>query len=125
MKKIYTAATEAEGNELVRVLREQGIPSYTKEGGSGEYMRIAWGTSIYGTGLYVKEEDTEMASVLIKEYRQENWNADDHSELIKEESSATIVPWYKNKVFVARGILAWMAIMMVMLFIFEYMSQGS
>ncbi len=37
-------------------LKEHGIESMSKQPGTGEYMSIAMGYSVYGTDIYVKEE---------------------------------------------------------------------
>lgn len=113
MKKIYTAANALEVEEIVALLNDQGITAYAKEEGCGEYLRIAWGTSIYGFNLYVEEEEEEKALEIIK--RQKELQHTGKTEETPEPVMAGL-PWYKNRVIVARIILGYLVIMGIVLF---------
>lgn len=47
------------------ILREAGIPCLQKDRGAGGAMRILAGYNMYGTDLFVREEDAEAARELL------------------------------------------------------------
>lgn len=59
--KLKSAANRVEAEMIGELLNNSGIPSYTKDLESGSYMNIYMGYSIFGTDIYVREEDLEKA----------------------------------------------------------------
>ncbi len=51
---------------LIEALNEEGIPAYSQTDGSGEYMEIYMGTSLFGEDIYVDESDAARAEEIIK-----------------------------------------------------------
>lgn len=118
MIKIYTAADDMEAMALSDALREQGIESWIFSEGSGDYVKIVWGMSMQGSGIYVREEDEKKAAGIIKRRavlektigkyaRESGYDAD----MVRTAA----VPWYKNRVIVARVILGWLMIIILIL----------
>lgn len=119
MQKIYTAANEIEAEDLACMLKEHGIVSYTKEEGSGDYLKIVWGISVYGTGIYVEEDDEREARKWIEKYclrQAEPAQCQDEEKRSHRESSNIIrTPWYRNRAVTARIILGGAAAMVAVL----------
>ena len=59
--KLKSAANRVEAEMIGELLNNSGIPSYTKDLESGNYMNICMGYSIFGTDIYVREGDLEKA----------------------------------------------------------------
>ena len=119
MQKIYTASNEIEAEDLACMLKEHGIVSYTKEEGSGDYLKIVWGISVYGTGIYVEEDDEREARKWIEKYclrQAEPAQCQDEEKRSRRESSNIIrTPWYRNRAVTARIILGGAAAMVAVL----------
>lgn len=119
MQKIYTASNEIEAEDLACMLKEHGIVSYTKEEGSGDYLKIVWGISVYGTGIYVEEDDEREARKWIEKYclrQAEPAQCQDEEKRSHRESSNIIrTPWYRNRAVTARIILGGAAAMVAVL----------
>ena len=49
-----------------RGLEKRGIPAYSQSDGSGEYMEIYMGTSLFGENIYVDENDARRAEEIIR-----------------------------------------------------------
>lgn len=66
---------------LIELLEKNHIVSLVKEKGSGSYMRIFMGNSIYGQEIYVDEEDYQKAKEIWEEFseasQQEQENTED------------------------------------------------
>lgn len=65
VKKLISAGSHVEAGMLMSLLAESGIESYEVEKGSGNYMRIYMGYSVFGEDIYVKAEDFEAARELL------------------------------------------------------------
>lgn len=63
--KIYSCADRIQADMIVEALNENGIPAYTESQGSGGYMNIYMGTSVFGTDIYVDEADTARAKEIV------------------------------------------------------------
>ena len=63
--KIYSCADRIQADMIVEALNENGIPAYTESQGSGGYMNIYMGTSVFGTDIYVDEADTAQAKEIL------------------------------------------------------------
>ncbi len=62
--------TELEAELLMDVLRQEDIPVMTKEEGSGGYMKIYMGYSIYGETIYVYNYDYPRAREIMLALQQ-------------------------------------------------------
>lgn len=64
--KVYSCAKRFQADMLIEALNEEGIPAYSQDDGSGEYMEIYMGTSLFGEDIYVDESDAARAEEIIK-----------------------------------------------------------
>lgn len=64
--KVYSCAKRFQADMLIEALNEEGIPAYSQTDGSGEYMEIYMGTSLFGENIYVDESDAARAEEIIK-----------------------------------------------------------
>ena len=69
MIRIYNAMDETEASYILELLISEGIYAYTKDPGSGEYMRITQGYSVFGKNIYFDEKNREEAERLVLECR--------------------------------------------------------
>ena len=71
--KIYNAQNIVETEQLVEMLKQNGIAAFSQEAGANVAMHGAPGFGIYGVDIFVKTDDAEKAAELVKEIRnQEN-----------------------------------------------------
>ena len=120
--KIYNACDSLEANRIVEILKENDISAYTMESGSGSYLAIQQGFSIYGQDIYVSTDDKEKAKKIIDEFVEDLKNQEDEEiefdedideddeegrEFDKDidEDENYKVPWFRNRVIVARIII--------------------
>ena len=66
-KKIYNAQNIVETEQLVEMLKQNGIAAFSQEAGANVAMHGAPGFGIYGVDIFVKTDDAEKAVQLIKE----------------------------------------------------------
>lgn len=109
MKKIYNAANNFEEQNILNELEENGIHPYIIDSGTGQYMNIAAGFSVYGKDIYVEEEDADKAIDIINRVKAEA------SEV--EDAGREKVSWYRNKTILARILLGIVAVQAVIIFI--------
>lgn len=64
--KVYSCAKRFQADMLIEALNEEGIPAYSQTDGSGEYMEIYMGTSLFGEDIHVDESDAARAEEIIK-----------------------------------------------------------
>ena len=64
--KVYSCAKRFQADMLIEALNEEGIPAYSQTDGSGEYMEIYMGSSLFGEDIYVDESDAARAEEIIK-----------------------------------------------------------
>ena len=64
--KVYSCAKRFQADMLIEALNEEGIPAYSQTDGSGEYMELYMGTSLFGEDIYVDESDAARAEEIIK-----------------------------------------------------------
>ena len=91
--KVFNAADQIQAEMIHDYLKEHGIESISKQPGTGEYMSIAMGYSVYGTDIYVKEEQKAKAEALINELIYDDGKPSDDEEIK--------LPWWQNKRIVA------------------------
>lgn len=85
--KLTQAANRMEAQMLAEILNNHGIPSFCKDLGSGGYMNICMGYSIFGCDLYVRESDLEAASALLEELKEEEMDESSEDEIRSSKSS--------------------------------------
>lgn len=109
MKKIYNVGNSFEEKNIVEGLTENGIHPYVIDSGSGQYMRITAGFSVYGKDIYVEEEDAERAVETINRVKYE--------EKTSENDNADKVQWYRNKAVLARILIGLIAIQVIIILV--------
>lgn len=72
MKYLHTVANEVEMSLVRGLLDGENIPFYSKDRDSSSYLRIFTGSSIYGTDIFVQEEDFDKANELLQGYFSSN-----------------------------------------------------
>jgi hypothetical protein len=98
--KLKSAVNNIEAELIINLLHNNNITCYKKSKGSGGYMNIYMGYSVYGEDIYVDKSDYEKATQLLDEISTNN-------ELIPEEEDKenAPVPFYKKPRIVARILL--------------------
>ena len=79
-------------------LKQNGIETMSKQPGTGEYMSIAMVYSVYGTYIYVREDQKAKAEALINELLYDN----DYNTFEDEDIK---LAWWQINVIVAKCIL--------------------
>lgn len=64
--KVYSCAERVEADMLITALENNKIPAYRQGVGSGGYMDIYSGNSIFGENIFVDEEDVKAAREVIE-----------------------------------------------------------
>ena len=82
-----------------------------KQPGTVEYMSIAMGYSVYGTDIYVREDQKAKAEALINELLYD-------SDYDVSEDEEIKLPWWQNKVVVAKCILGFFVIAILLTILF-------
>lgn len=101
--KVFNATDQIQAEMIHDHLKQNGIESMSKQPGTGEYMSIAMGYSVYGTDIYVLEDQKAKAEALINELLyNSDYDASDDEEIK--------LPWWQNKVVVAWCILGFFVI---------------
>ena len=67
MTKIYNAHDAIEAEEIVELLKENGIPAYSQNASGGVAAHSMSGFSLYGVDIFVDEADAEKAKRLLAE----------------------------------------------------------
>ena len=106
--KIFNAADQIQAEMIHDHLKQNGIETMSKQPGTGEYMSIAMGYSVYGTDIYVREDQKAKAEVLINELLYDNDYDTSEDEVIK-------LPWWQNKVIVAKYILGFFILVIIIM----------
>ena len=68
MMVLKTTNNSPELNFIKNLLEENGIPYILKDHGSGGYMRIATGSSLYGTDILVEKSTFERAKEILNDF---------------------------------------------------------
>ncbi|MBO5564177.1 MAG: DUF2007 domain-containing protein [Lachnospiraceae bacterium] len=66
MIRIYNARDALEAEEVVSILKENGIPAYYQDGAGGVVAHDVSGFGLFGVDVYVDDGDTERASQIIQ-----------------------------------------------------------
>lgn len=64
--KLRSISNEIELGMIKEILKDNNIPYIVKDYGSGGYMRIISGGSLFGTDIMVKEADFDKANSLLE-----------------------------------------------------------
>lgn len=67
MIKVYNAQDAVEAEEILAILKENGILAYSQNASSGVAAHSVSGFSLYGVDVFVDEADMEKAKRLISE----------------------------------------------------------
>ena len=67
MTKVYNAQDAIEAEEVVALLKENGIPAYSQNASGGVAAHSMSGFSLYGVDIFVDEADAEKAKRLLAE----------------------------------------------------------
>ena len=65
--KIYNAQNIVETEQIMEMLKQNGIVAFSQESGANVAMHVVSGFGIYGVDIFVKTDDAEKAVQLIKE----------------------------------------------------------
>ncbi len=68
VEMLTTVSDHIEAKLLQGILENHGIPSYSMDEESGEYMRVYMGYSIFGEKIYVRASDLLAAQGYLKEW---------------------------------------------------------
>ncbi|MDD3339947.1 MAG: DUF2007 domain-containing protein [Lachnospiraceae bacterium] len=99
--KIYSAPDKITAEMLLELLKNNEIPAYKQGRGSGGYMDIYAGNSLFGEDIYVDKDDAARASRLIQEVTAE---AEPLDEIFQEDETApspstTRTPMSRRRLF--------------------------
>ncbi|GAA4654597.1 hypothetical protein GCM10023142_17350 [Anaerocolumna aminovalerica] len=98
--KLVSAVNNIDAELIINLLHNNNITCYKKSRGSGGYMNIYMGYSVYGEDIYVDKNDYEKAEQLLNEISEAQ-------ELIPEDrdNDNAPVPFFKNPRIIARILL--------------------
>ena len=68
--KIYNAQNIVETEQIMEMLKQNGIVAFSQESGANVAMHGAPRFGIYGVDIFVKTDDAEKAAELVKEIRK-------------------------------------------------------
>ena len=107
--KIFNAADQIQAEMIHDHLKQNGIETIVQNNlEQVEYMSIAMGYSVYGTDIYVREDQKAKAEALINELLYDNDYDTSEDEEIK-------LPWWQNKVIVAKCILGFFILVIIIM----------
>ena len=101
--KVFNAADQIQAEVIHDHLKQNGIESISKQPGTGEYMNIAMGYSVY-----VREDQKAKAEALINELLYDS----DYDTSTDEEIK---LPWWQNKAIVAKCILGFFVLVIIVM----------
>ena len=105
--KVFNAADQIQAEVIHDHLKQNGIESMSKQPGTGEYMNIAMGYSVYGTDIYVREDQKAKAEALINELYDSDYDTSTDEEIK--------LPWWQNKAIVAKCILGFFVLVIIVM----------
>ena len=106
--KVFNAADQIQAEMIHDRLKQNGMESMSKQPGTGEYMSIAMGYSVYGTDIYVREDQKAKAEALINELLYDS----DYDALEDEDIKLS---WWQNKTIVAKCILGFFVLVIIIM----------
>ncbi|WP_270812350.1 DUF2007 domain-containing protein [Hungatella effluvii] len=87
VEMLTTVSDHIEAKLLQGILENHGIPSYSVDEESGEYMRVYMGYSIFGEKIYVRASDLLAAQGYLKEWESVKENAEVDEDYVAAEDS--------------------------------------
>lgn len=116
--KVYNANDSIDAQRIIDLLKDENIIAFSQGSGSGDYLSISQGFSVYGVDIYVDASDVESAKAIIAE----NTFPEDEMEVDDEpvEEDTVEVPFYRNRTKVARIIIGYFVLMAVVVFILNH-----
>lgn len=113
--KIYNARDNFEADRIIELLEDNDIECFAMESGSGGYLTIQQGFSVFGKDIYVNAKKKDKARAIVDEYVSSVSEEDTESIDGTEEGTESLeeseedleykVPWFRNRVIVARIII--------------------
>lgn len=64
--KVWSCGDRIQADMIIEALNSEGIPAYSQSEGSGDYMNIYMGNSVFGEKIFVDEKDQNRAAQIIK-----------------------------------------------------------
>lgn len=110
--RVSNAATLAEAEQLISLLRANSIRAEKREAGTGSYMTIMSNMSLSGYDIYVAAQDEERAKELLNEEWEEPENESQNISLNRKKIAIRIYA------FIALALL-------VIMFVLLFNSQGN
>lgn len=107
---LYSSSDQMQAVMVISLLEDAKIPILVKDVGSGGYMKIYMGYSVFGSDIYVDKYDYPAAKELLDTYMEE---MEDVSEDTKEDNKHFL----KKRRFVARIVLGILFIPPIALFL--------
>ena len=98
--KVFEGLDELEIQLIVNLLNDNGIHCMRKDEGSGQYLRLYMGTSMFAKTIFANKEDSEKALELIKEMKSQSTKNNIENDIDEENS-----PNIKVKTTVAKLII--------------------
>ena len=96
---IYNAKDAIEAQRLSDILKAADIPTILVDTAAGGTVKLIQGFSVYGTEIYVREDDADRAVQILRDELGEEFQEDEaEQETVKQ-------PWYRNPRVIARIIL--------------------
>lgn len=118
--KVFSAANAVEADLVLNLLRNNGIPCFKKDNGSGSYMNLRLGFSVYGEEIYVDEGDYETASEMINSFTDSKNIDENQLEIQKaEDDTYKNYAFYKNPHILVRIYLLFMLGLGLLYFVLE------
>lgn len=87
VEMLTTVSDHIEAKLLQGILENHGIPSYSMDEESGEYMRVYMGYSIFGEKIYVRASDLLAAQGYLKEWESMKEDAEVDEDYVAAEDS--------------------------------------
>ncbi|MDP4109953.1 MAG: DUF2007 domain-containing protein [Bacillota bacterium] len=102
---LISVTDEVRINLLMDLLRNSGIPFITRDRECGAYLKIAMGSSIYGTEFYVDKNSVDRAKELIDAYFAEQENSGKSEPPNRRDHKETSVLKTVKKILIIGGLL--------------------
>ena len=67
MVKVYNARDVMEAQEIVEILKENGVPAFFQDSSSGVAAHSISGFGLFGVDVFVDESDEEKASNILND----------------------------------------------------------
>lgn len=133
--KVYSASDKIQAEMIMETMRRQKIPCFSRGVGSGDYLSIYQGFSVYGEDIYVDEADESAAVKVIENFvllndenaqeEERKYHTNDEpaeeqmesmyeEEMLEDLQEDLVIPWYRNKTIIARIIVGYLVLMVLL-----------